>query len=598
MQIWRPVKFTIIATWQAHKRLFLIYILIQTILALTYIIDLFSYKEVVDSLNHSKTILGLSIYGVIIFLLFYYLSYKVLDGISNYLWNVLESHQLIFLNTKFISKLSTLDLSNFENPQNVGLANRAFNRFQMQTKYYLKAIIDTYSSLIKLAISLSIFFLVTPVISIVIVASNIIHVWINSKQEYGVFLIYRADDEIKRKFEYIVNTLFSKDTLPEIKLYGAFPFFKERFIRIYKQFTSHQLKIEKKHQAYNTLSGFLPTLSLFLYFMYIANQASAGLMSSGQFIFLFFNSLLFNGTLANLGQNVGHLHADSLFMQDALDFFALKQNVSFLTLSASTADKLRLKLENPSILLENVSFKYPEGKDFALKNINLQILFGENVALIGENGAGKTTIVKLLLRMYDPTNGKISINGINLKSIPEELLFSLYSTLFQSYGKFYFTVKENLEMAAGKDLSEEKMVKYLNFSNSWEFIKHTPGKLNQQLGSEFTKGIDLSGGQWQRLAIARAYAKKSPVLILDEPTSAVDAKSEMEIFDRLNKEMDNNSLIFISHRFSTIKDAKRIVVIDKGKIIEDGTHEKLMQGKGKYARLYTIQAERYLRGKT
>lgn len=149
-------------------------------------------------------------------------------------------------------------------------------------------------------------------------------------------------------------------------------------------------------------------------------------------------------------------------------------------------------------------------------------------------------------------------------------------------------------MAAGKDLSEEKMVKYLNFSNSWEFIKHTPGKLNQQLGSEFTKGIDLSGGQLQRLAIARSFAKKAPVLILDEPTSAVDAKSEMEIFDRLNKEMDN-TLIFISHRFSTIKDAKRIVVIDKGKIIEDGTHDSLMRENGKYAKLYTIQAERYLR---
>ncbi|HLD03208.1 MAG TPA: ATP-binding cassette domain-containing protein, partial [Candidatus Dojkabacteria bacterium] len=141
----------------------------------------------------------------------------------------------------------------------------------------------------------------------------------------------------------------------------------------------------------------------------------------------------------------------------------------------------------------------------------------------------------------------------------------------------------------------DEMVKFLNFSNSWEYIRKTPGKLDQQLGSEFTKGIELSGGQWQRLAIARAYAKRSPILILDEPTSAVDAKSEMEIFDRLNREMKNNTLIFVSHRFSTIKDAARIVVMDKGMIIEDGSHESLMKMDGKYARLYKIQAERYLR---
>ena len=139
------------------------------------------------------------------------------------------------------------------------------------------------------------------------------------------------------------------------------------------------------------------------------------------------------------------------------------------------------------------------------------------------------------------------------------------------------------------------MKKYLQFANSWEFIKDTKNVYDQQLGPEYTDGIDLSGGQWQRLAIARAYAKQAPILILDEPTSAVDAKSEMEIFDRLIKEMKKNTLIFISHRFSTIKDAERIIVLDKGKIIEDGNHQTLIQNKSKYEELYTIQAERYAR---
>lgn len=597
MEMWQSVKFTLKASWQVGKKLLILYISLQTILALTFIIDLLSYKEVIDTINHSSTILGLSLYGVIIVLLIYYLVYKVFQGISDHLWNLLDSRLAIYLNSKFIDKLATLDLSIFENPQNVGLANRAFNRFQFQFKYYLKAIIDVYGGGIKLLISITIFFYVSPLLGSLIVIANIFHIYINSRQAYGIFLIYRADDEIKRKFEYIVNTLFSKDTLPEIKLYQAFGFFKEKVLRVYRQFTTHQLKVEKKHITANTLAGFLPTISIIAYFLFIADQVTRAIISSGQFMFLFFNSLTFNGTLFTLGQNIGHLHADSLFMKDAIDFFDLKPNMSFPTLSQNKKTELSEKLKNPSIKIENVSFKYPQGDSLVLTNINLDIPFGQNIAIIGENGAGKTTLIKLLLRMYDPTKGKITINGIDIKTIPEDELFQMYSTLFQSFGKFYFTIRENLEMAANKKLPDEELIKLLNFSNSWEFIKNTPGKLDQQLGSEFTHGIELSGGQWQRLAIARAYAKKSPILILDEPTSAVDARSEMEIFDRLTKEMKQNTLLFISHRFSTIKDAQRIIVIDKGKIIEDGSHDNLMKENGKYARLYKVQASRYLRGK-
>ena len=595
MEIWQSVKFTLNASWEVAKKLLLLYFFLQTVLALTFIIDLLSYKEVIDTISGSRTILGLSLYGVILVLFIYYLAHKVIEGITGFIWNLLDARLAVYLNGNFIDKLSDLDLSLFEYPQNVGLASRAFNRFQFQFKYYLKAIIDVYSAFIKLVISLSIFYFVSPLLAIVIILANLIQIFVNSRMSYGVFLIYRADDEIKRKFEYVVNTLFSKETLPEIKLYQAFGFLKEKLIGIYRKFTGHQLKIEKKRTVYNTLFGFLPTVSIFAYTVFIANQVSQGIISAGQFIFLFFNAQIFNGTLFSLGQNIGHLHADSLFMKDAIDFFALKPSMVFPNLSQNKKAQLSENLKNPSLKIENVSFKYPQSTGPVLKNISLEIPFGQKVALIGDNGAGKSTLVKLLLRIYDPQKGKISVNGIDIKTIPEDELFRIYSTLFQSFGKFYFTIRENLEMAANRKLTDDEMVKFLNFSNSWEYIRKTPGKLDQQLGSEFTKGIELSGGQWQRLAIARAYAKRSPVLILDEPTSAVDTKSEMEIFDRLNREMKNNTLIFVSHRFSTIKDAARIVVMDKGMIIEDGSHESLMKMDGKYARLYKIQAERYLR---
>jgi ATP-binding cassette subfamily B protein len=334
---------------------------------------------------------------------------------------------------------------------------------------------------------------------------------------------------------------------------------------------------------------------VFIFSIFIANQLITGIVSTGTFVFLFTNVFVFSGALGRLSQNLGHLYADSHFIDEVREFFELKPNITFTAVSNFAKTQLIKKIKNPTVVFENVSFAYPNSDKNVLQKINLKIPYGQNLALIGENGAGKTTLVKLLLRMYDPTEGKILINGIDLKELPEDVLFSLFSTLFQSFGKFYLTVKENLELAAGRKLNDEEMESFLKFSNAWEFVKTSKDRFNQQLGPEYKDGTDLSGGQWQRLAIARAYAKDAPMLILDEPTSAVDAKSEMEIFDRLNKEMKVNTLIFISHRFSTIKDAERIVVLHQGKVVEDGTHPQLMENKGKYFDLYTIQAERYKR---
>ncbi len=249
----------------------------------------------------------------------------------------------------------------------------------------------------------------------------------------------------------------------------------------------------------------------------------------------------------------------------------------------------------PIISTHQLTKKYKEF--FALNSLDLSVDSGEIFGFLGHNGAGKTTLVKLLLRVYDPDSGSISVNNINIKDIPTQALYSIFSTLFQNFGRFNLTVKENLELAARRKLSQEEMINFLKYANAWKFVETTKNKLEQQLGPEYENGIDLSGGQWQSLAIARTYAKQASVVILDEPTSAIDAKSEMEIFDRLNNKMKHETMIFISHRFSTIKDAERIVVMHKGRIIEDGTHQELMKSMGKYAQLYTIQAERFQRGK-
>jgi len=596
MKMSRAINFTINSYWKAARPLFLISLITSVFIALSSIVNTITFKEIIDSANNQNTLLGLSIFGVIIFRLVYELTKKTIEGISFYFWNLMDATQAIYMHRAYVDKIATLDISTFEEPTSVGLMKRAFDRLQFQLKLYLKSIIELISSAIELSVTILIFFMASPILAIVIIIANIIPIIVRSKYSYGIFMIYRADDETRRKFSYTAKVLVERETLPEIKIYRAFSFFKEKFTDIFKTFTDNQLKVDKKFQLLTTIAEFIPILAIFIFSIYIANQLLTMSISTGTFVFLFTNVFVFSGALSRLSQHLGHLYGDSHFIDEVREFFELKPNVTFPQLTNSSRAALVDKLANPVFVFENVSFAYPNSEKNVLHKINLTVPYGQNLALIGENGAGKTTLVKLLLRMYDPTEGKITVNGIDLKELPEDVLYSLYSTLFQSFGKFYLTVKENLELAAGRKLSEQEMEEYLKFSNAWEFIKTTKHKFNQQLGPEYKDGTDLSGGQWQRLAIARAYAKDAPMLILDEPTSAVDARSEMEIFDRLNKEMKVNTLLFISHRFSTIKDAERIVVLHQGKIVEDGTHTQLMQNKGKYFDLYTIQAKRYKRG--
>ncbi|MBT6401368.1 ABC transporter ATP-binding protein [candidate division WWE3 bacterium] len=592
--MWSAIKFTFKNTWKSTKGLFVVYLLAQVILAVFSLVNTFTFKEIIDTANHSETILGLSLIGIILVRLLYELLKQLIDGGARYTWALLNSKQMIYYNDLFLKKVATLDVSKFENPNSVGLINRSYGRINQFT-FYLKGIVEIIASLTELSVSIIIFTFASPLIALLIVITNILPIVVRSHFAKSSFRLYTADDETKRRFGYTADLITNRTSLPEIKLNQAFEFVKKRFLTLYSSFTNNQLKLEKKYQLVSIIVEILPITAVFIFSVLIATRLTEGLISTGTFVFLFTNVFVFSGALHKLNQNIGLLQQDGNPLNEVAGFFDIKPNVSFPLMNKDQYETLKNRLVSPTITLDRVSFKYPNTEAYVLKNISLQIPCGQNLAVIGENGAGKTTLVKLLLRIYDPTQGTIKINGIDLREIPEKLLFGVYSTLFQDFGKFYLTIRENLELAAGRKLNKEEIINYLKFSNAWEFIKDTKNQVEQQLGPEYTDGIDLSGGQWQRLAIARAYAKDSPILILDEPTSAVDARSEMEIFDRINIKFKNKTLIFISHRFSTIKDAEKIIVMNKGEIIEAGNHTKLMNSKGEYFKLYNTQAGRYKR---
>jgi len=240
-----------------------------------------------------------------------------------------------------------------------------------------------------------------------------------------------------------------------------------------------------------------------------------------------------------------------------------------------------------------VSFSYPKSQKKVIKNLNFKIRSGENVALVGKNGAGKTTIVKLLCRFYDVTSGQILINGTNIKDLDIKDWYKYLGTLFQEFIKYDFTVKENITLGKSNNFDSGKMLLAAKQSGANKFIEDFPKKYDQLLGKQFEGGVELSIGQWQKIAIARAFYESPPILILDEPTSAIDAESEYQIFKNLAKEYKNKSLLLISHRFSTVRNADRILVIDNGEIVEEGSHQELIKNEGKYANMFNKQAVGY-----
>ena len=246
------------------------------------------------------------------------------------------------------------------------------------------------------------------------------------------------------------------------------------------------------------------------------------------------------------------------------------------------------------IEFKNISFRYPNTKRYILKNFNLTIASGEKIALVGENGAGKTTLIKLLLRFYDPIEGEILINGVNIKNINLEKWHKEIGALFQDFIKYQFTFKENVYFGNQKQIDNITLLKEaIKNSGADQYLKDLPNSYDQTVGKMFKEGVDLSGGQWQKLALARAFFKNAPILILDEPTSAIDAKAEYEIFQHVQELQKDKTVFIISHRFSTVRNADRILVLDEGRIIEEGNHEALIKKKGLYEELFNIQAKGY-----
>lgn len=495
-----------------------------------------------------------------------------------------------YIDMRISQKLASLDPATFEDPEFQDLIAQLEGikgSFQMHLIRFT-SLIDAVFKFATAAIVVSTAYpLFAPLVVIATIPSYI--TWDRFRIKTWPFYVEKRS-LVVRVTEYIKTLLSSDSTSKESAIFKTGP---ELIRKIKRQQRKYFREFARENNPW-ILKIFVARLLQFAAFVYsqylILNRVLQGMVSVGQFTLIFQQSLNLVFSAEEILNQYSSISARNKYLDKLFDFFETDRIIN------SPPNPLVVpKSPSPQVIeFNNVSFKYPNTPRYILKDFNLRIGSGEKIALVGENGAGKTTLIKLLLRFHDVSSGEILINGININLIDLDQWHNQAGALFQDFIKYQFTFKENVYLG---DLTKTNKEKYLKAaitkSGADKYVSSLPHGVDQVVGKMFSGGIDLSGGQWQKLALARAFFRDAPILILDEPTSAIDAKAEYEIFQNVQRLQQDKTVIIISHRFSTVRHADRILVLDKGKILESGNHQTLIKKKGLYAELFEIQAQGY-----
>ena len=380
----------------------------------------------------------------------------------------------------------------------------------------------------------------------------------------------------------------SESDLPEHKIVDSHKSIGGMAKRLIYSLTNRENKVHSYRYKGTIIAKILNSVTYISAPLYLINLLLQGQITLGSFTF-------YQTKFLDFSRDIDKMLAELLDLYDSAVYVTYVKDIFELETQIKSGSKIIESGKPPKIEFRNVSFKYPDTKNFVLRNINMSIDPSEEIAIVGENGAGKTTLIKLLLRYYDPTEGEILIDGIPLTDISIEHYYNEIGVLFQEYNTYApLTVKDNISLGDTKNPSSTKrMRKAAKNADAEEFINKLDNKYQQVLAKQFTGGTKLSTGQWQKLALARMFYRNRPVLILDEPTASIDAEAEYKIFQRIYEFFKKKTVIIISHRFSTVRNAGVIYVFKAGKIIEYGSHDKLLKKKGVYAKAFKLQAEGY-----
>ncbi|WP_128544685.1 ABC transporter ATP-binding protein [Larkinella soli] len=393
----------------------------------------------------------------------------------------------------------------------------------------------------------------------------------------------------RRELDYLRFVGASDETAKEVKIFGLSDFLVDRFRTLSWQYYLKNRALSIRRAGWGTVLTAVGTAGYYGAYLWIVARAISGSISIGDLTFLAGSFRQLRASMEGILLQFSSLTQEAVYLQDLFDFFQIRPLIHSPTKPLRFPEKIR-----QGFVFEDVGFKYTNSHRWALRNLSFTLAPGEKLALVGENGAGKTTLVKLLARLYDPTEGRILLDGHDLRDYDLLDLRRNVSVIFQDYVRFKMSAGINIAVGdIDERTNQPRIVTSAERSLADSVIAKLEGGYEQQLGRSFGKGVELSGGEWQKVALARAYMRDAQVLILDEPTAALDARAEYEVFQRFARLTEGKTSVIISHRFSTVRMADRILVLEGGNLLEIGSHSELLEKDGRYAELFQLQARGY-----
>ena len=492
------------------------------------------------------------------------------------------------INVMILEKALTLELAHFEDAEYYDKLVRARREASSRPLSLVIKTFDLLRDMVQL-ITIGIWlFQFSPYAVLLLGLAGIPAFVVEAKFSGEAFRIQRRRSPERRMQFYLEMVLTREDGVKEVKLLQLGKLFLQRYTGIFRSIYKEDRNLVLRRGFWGYLLGLLASAAFYFAYGWVGFAAIAGAITIGQMTMYIAQFRLGQNAVTNSLTAVNGMYEDNLYLSNLTEY--LEHEVPELT-----GDKTLGPDPDDGIRFENVSFYYPGAVTPALRNVSLHIKPGESLAIVGENGSGKTTLIKLLSRLYQPTAGAIYLEGLNLKEWDIDALRRKIGVIFQDFARYQMIVGENIGIGDVTDIEEtERIEEAARKGMADEFVKDLPQAYDTQLGTWFKDGKELSGGQWQKIALSRAFMRsKADILILDEPTAAIDARAEAEIFAHFRDLTASRISIIISHRFSTVRMADHIIVLEKAEILEQGSHEELLATDGQYATLFKLQARGY-----
>ncbi len=544
--------------------------------------------------TYTAVFFGSTVMSLLIALFVYKILNNVINRLNQAVTRIAGEKVVRHVKLQIMNKAKEIDLACFDLPEFYEKLENANREAGIRPISVLSSTFDVISKLISL-VSYIVVLATAPDmwwVAIVMIVISLPTAIISFTYKRKNFMYMRSRSKDRRQMNYYSDVMVNKNMVKEIRMFDLGDSFTDRFNNVFKGYYKGIRGLIVKENALQLIVTVLSSAANCIFFAMIAWQVFEGRLQIGDYT-------LYTGALTSIATTVSSLilvsanvYEGTLFIDNLISFIKTEPKII-----PNSAQPLHVEHGGAhTIEFKNVSFAYPGTDRLVLKNIDLTIRPGETAVLVGLNGAGKTTFIKLLTRLYDPTEGVILLDGKDLREYDVKDLYSMFGIIFQDFGKYAVNVSENIEFGdINGEHTQGDIVNAAVAANASEYIEKLPRGYDTALTRMFEPdGIELSIGQWQKLAVARAFYSKSDILILDEPTASLDPIAEQEIFNQFDELRKDKTTIFVSHRLSSATVASKIIVLDDGEVVEEGTHKELMQKGGRYCELFSTQAKRYI----